>query len=343
MNMVSSVIIPATFNRPYYDAELARGKTYERRTLGHLPTAHIAGVMGYFVHPLFEGGVVFWMPGFNFDDFLRYAGDLKITNFFTVPPIFMAIAKHPAVKDQFKHMRGAMSGAAPLTADLQEAAGKRMGIEDPITQTWGMSETCGSATYMPPGRNVSMGSLGPLLPNVTMRIVDDDDKDVKPGEAGEALIKGPIVTPGYHNNPAANAGAFTKEGWLRTGDVMRMQDNEFYVVDRKKELIKYKGLQVAPAELEGLLASHPAVLDAAVIGVEMEDTEVPRAYVVIAPPAKGRISESDLIKFVEGKVASYKRLRGGVRFVDVVPRSPSGKILRKEVREMRKREETSKL
>lgn len=170
MNMVSAVTIPATFNRPYYAEQERQGKPpLERRTLGHLPTAHIAGVMGYFVHPFYEAGLVYWMPGFNFDEFLKHCGNLRITGFFTVPPIFMAIAKHPAVKDQFRHMRSAISGAAPLTADLQDAAGKRMGVQEPITQTWGLSETTGSATYIKPGTTVKMGSLGPLLPNVTMR------------------------------------------------------------------------------------------------------------------------------------------------------------------------------
>ena len=173
MNMVSAAAIPATFNRPYYAEQERQGKPpLERRTLGHLPTAHVAGVMGYFVHPFYEAGLVYWMPGFDFDRFLAYCRDLRITTFFTVPPIFMAIAKHPAVKDQFRHMRNAVSGAAPLTADLQEAASKKMGLtEEPILQTWGMSETTGSATYMPPGRKVTMGSLSPLLPNVTMRYV----------------------------------------------------------------------------------------------------------------------------------------------------------------------------
>ena len=170
MNMVSAVAIPATFNRPYYaERERLGDKPFERRTLAHLPTAHIAGVMGYFVHPFFENGLVYWMPGFNFDEFLRHCDNLRITYFFTVPPIFMAIAKHPAVKDQFRHMRGAVSGAAPLTGELQEAASKRMVLDDPITQTWGMSETTGSATYFRPGQVVRMGSLGPLLPNVTIR------------------------------------------------------------------------------------------------------------------------------------------------------------------------------
>ncbi|KAL6865506.1 hypothetical protein ACO1O0_001600 [Amphichorda felina] len=340
MTMVSAVAIPATFNRPYWAERERLGEApYERRTLAHLPSAHIAGVMGYFVHPFYENGLVYWMPGFNFDQFLAHCENLRITYFFTVPPIFMAIAKHPAVKDQFRHMRSAISGAAPLTGELQDAAGKRMGLDDAVTQTWGMSETTGSATYFRPGQPVRMGSLGPLLPNVTIRLVDDNGNDVKPGEPGEALIKGPLVTMGYHNNDEANKGAYTADGWLRTGDILRVEDNEFYVVDRKKELIKYKGLQVAPAELEGIISSHPAVLDAAVIGIEQSDTEVPRAYVVLAPPAAGKFSEEDLLQFVDSKVASYKRLRGGVKFVEAVPRSPSGKILRKDVREMRKLEE----
>ncbi|KAH6994942.1 hypothetical protein EDB80DRAFT_154052 [Ilyonectria destructans] len=338
-NIVAEATMPAAVSRPIFDEEARKGNPYHHRTLGHLPTAHIAGVQGYFINPFYEGGIVYWMPTFKFDDFLRYCGELRITGFFTVPPIFMAIAKHPAVKDQFRHMRSAISGAAPLTGELQQAATKKMNMSASVTQTWGLSETTGAATIVPPGTPVTMGSLGSLLPNMLMRLVDDDEKDVQPGEPGEAFIKGPIVTQGYHKNAEANEKSFTSDGWLRTGDILEMRGTELFVIDRKKELIKYKGLQVAPAELEGLIASHPAVVDAAVIGIAQNGTEVPRAYVVLAPPAKGKISEEDLVEYVRSKVSDHKRLRGGVRFIEAVPRSPAGKILRKEVREMRKIEE----
>ncbi|KAF7550890.1 hypothetical protein G7Z17_g5408 [Cylindrodendrum hubeiense] len=340
-NIVAEATMPAAISRPIFDEEARKGNPYHHRTLGHLPTAHIAGVQGYFINPFYEGGIVFWMPTFKFDDFLRYCGELRITGFFTVPPIYMAIAKHPAVKDQFRHMRIATSGAAPLTGELQEAATKKMKMKmsTSVTQTWGLSETTGAATLVTPGAPVTMGSLGSLLPNMILRLVDDNEKDVQPGEPGEAFIKGPIVTQGYHNNPEANQKSFTSDGWLRTGDILKMKGTELFIVDRKKELIKYKALQVAPAELEGLIASHPAVVDAAVIGIAQNGTEVPRAYVVLAPQAKGKVSEADLEEYVQSRVSDYKRLRGGVRFVEVVPRSPSGKILRKEVREMRKIEE----
>ncbi|KAF4120892.1 Acyl-CoA synthetase (AMP-forming)/AMP-acid ligase II [Geosmithia morbida] len=340
-NVVAEAMTPALLARPFWAREADEGRPYsERRTLAHLPAAHIAGVMGYFVLPILEGGIVYWMDSFNFDEFLRHCGDLRVTNIFSVPPIWMAIAKHPGVKDQFKHLRIGFSGAAALPADIQEAASKRLGVgmEHLLKQTWGMSETTGAATYSPPGKPVKMGSLGPLLPNILMRLVDDDENDVKPGEPGEALLKGPIIMQGYHNNDKANQETFTEDGWMRTGDILRVEDGELFVVDRKKELIKYKGLQVAPAELEGLISSHPAVVDAAVIGLVRDNNEVPRAYVVLAPHARGKVGEADIIDFVDSKVSNYKRLRGGVKFVEAVPRSPSGKILRRDLREMQKRE-----
>lgn len=167
--MVAEVFLPSEISRPFYDEEARRGRPFIRRTLGHLPTAHIAGVQGYLVNPFYEGGLVYWMPVFNFDDFIRYCDALQITGFFTVPPIYMAIAKHPAVKDQFRFMKSAYSGAAPLTADLEKAASKRFPRDCPIRQTWGLSETTGSVTYTIPGEDAAFGSLGSLLPNTKLR------------------------------------------------------------------------------------------------------------------------------------------------------------------------------
>lgn len=181
--------------------------------------------------------------------------------------------------------------------------------------------------------------------------MDDDGKDVEEGQPGEILVKGPVITKGYYGNPQATKDSFL-DGWFCTGDIGVWKNGLPYIVDRKKvfylllssnfkyiltffqELIKYKGIQVAPAELEALLLTHPKILDAAVIGVQTEATEVPRAYVVKG----GDVTEKDIEDFVKAKVADHKRLRGGVRFLDAVPKSPAGKILRKELREQAFRE-----
>ncbi|KAL7904619.1 acetyl-CoA synthetase-like protein [Trichoderma velutinum] len=338
MNMVSECYIPSTLGRESWSR---MGISFPRSTLGHLPAAHIAGLQSYFINSVYEGAVTYWMPSFNFDDFVRYFAELKLTFFFSVPPIYMAIAKHPAVKDQFKRVEYATSAAAPMSYEIQESASKKLkGI---VYQVWGLSETTGAVTYTPPDRTDTMGSLSPLLPNVSLRLVDENDNDVKAGQPGEALLKGPMVTKGYHNNPEANKSSFTTDGWFRTGDILKMEGDVLYMVDRKKELIKYKALQVAPAELEGVLTSHPSVADAAVIGTHREDTEVPTAYVALTPSAKGKISEIELIEYVQGKVSDHKRLRGGVIFIDAIPRSPTGKILRKDLRALYSRQTKSKM
>jgi acyl-CoA synthetase (AMP-forming)/AMP-acid ligase II len=169
MNMVSECYVVAVVNWPVWEQWEKEGNPLELRTLGHLPSAHIAGVQGYFVNPLYNGGTVYWMPSFNFDEFLKYSTALKITNWFTVPPILTAIAKHPAAKEQFFTMRSAVSGAAPLSKALQEEANKKL-PNCQITQTWGLSETTGSVTHSTPRDDIS-GSVGSLLPCVSLRLV----------------------------------------------------------------------------------------------------------------------------------------------------------------------------
>jgi acyl-CoA synthetase (AMP-forming)/AMP-acid ligase II len=194
---------------------------------------------------------------------------------------------------------------------------------------------------MPYGENDDTGSVSPLIPNMLARIIDDDGNDVEPGKPGEVLVKGPVVCKGYYKNPTANAEAFTGD-WFHTGDIAEFRNGLFYIVDRKKELIKYKGLQVAPAELEALLLNHDLILDAAVIGVDTDDgtNEVPRAYVVAD---KNKITEEQIKEYVKKNVASHKQLRGGVVFLDAIPKSPSGKILRKDLRELAKKMRGAKL
>lgn len=164
--MVSECFLPSTISRESWER---MGITIERSTLGHLPPAHIAGLQGYFANCVYEGSVIYWMPGFNFDDFVRHFAELKLTHFFSVPPIYLAIAKHPAVKDQFKNVEYASAAAAPMSYELQASASKK--LKGVINQVWGLSETTGAVTFTPPDRTDTMGSLSPLLPNVSLRYV----------------------------------------------------------------------------------------------------------------------------------------------------------------------------
>jgi 4-coumarate--CoA ligase len=334
-NMVSAAVIANECFKECF-------KIHPFRTLAHLPTAHIAGLSGYLSIPFYMGGPTYWMPRFDFPLFLEYNRRHKITFFFTVPPIYLLIAKSSAVKDHFDNLVIAISGAAPLGKDLQQAASAKLGKGKTfISQTWGLSENTGSATFLAYPEKDDTGSVARLTPTTSARIIDDDGRDVKVGQPGELLLKGPIVFRGYHGNHAANKEAFVDDGWFCTGDIGFFKDGLFYIVDRKKELIKYKGLQVAPAELEGLLLSHEKILDAAVIGVydEEQHTEVPRAYVVAN---RNQISAEEISRFVKEHVASHKQLRGGVVFAEAIPKSASGKILRKDLRELSRKEKAAK-
>ncbi|KAJ4369152.1 hypothetical protein N0V83_006236 [Neocucurbitaria cava] len=338
-NLVAEAVIPCDMFKAWITSSRP---TFEYRTLAHLPTAHIAGIQGYLINPFYMGGSVHWMPRFDFPGFLEYNAKYKITYFFTVPPIYLLIAKSPNVTDQFKTLEVAISGAAPLGKDLQHAASQKLGGPDCfISQTWGLSETTGSATVMPRDMKDDTGSVSPLIPNMLARLIDDDGKDVEIGKPGEVLVKGPVVCKGYYQNEAANKESFTGD-WFHTGDIAEFRNGLFYIVDRKKELIKYKGLQVAPAELEALLLNHDDILDAAVIGVDADNgtNEVPRAYVVAD---KNKMSAQQIIEYVKKNVANHKQLRGGVVFLDAIPKSPSGKILRKDLRVLAKREQGAKL
>ncbi|KAJ4991109.1 acyl-coenzyme A synthetase [Stagonosporopsis vannaccii] len=343
-NLVAEAVIPGDMFKSWLTTRNARTDKapFEYRTIAHLPVAHIAGIQGYLINPFYQGGPVYWMPRFDFVQFLEYNQKYRITFFFTVPPIYLLIAKSPNVTNQFATLEVAISGAAPLGKDLQHAASQKLGgPECFISQTWGLSETTGSATIMPMDMSDDTGSVSPLIPNMLARLVDDDGADVEPGKPGEVLVKGPVVCKGYYQNDAANAEAFTGD-WFHTGDIAEFRNGMFYIVDRKKELIKYKGLQVAPAELEALLLSHEDVLDAAVIGVDADGgtNEVPRAYVVAD---QKKISGQRIIEFVKSNVASHKQLRGGVVFLEAIPKSPAGKILRKDLRLLAKREQGAKL
>ncbi|KAI1174880.1 acetyl-CoA synthetase-like protein [Nemania sp. FL0916] len=311
---------------------------YKHIILAHVPAAHIAGIQSYLVNNCYLGGTCYWMQRFDFPKFCEYAKKYRITSMFTVPPIFLLIAKSPLVKDHFDSWDEALSGAAPMGQDLQIQVGRKLGKgKTLLRQTWGLSETSGSITVTPSqlAEVAPAGSVGALIASCYARIVDENEKDVEPGQPGEIWVRGPVVTKGYWKNDKANKDSF-RDGWFCTGDIAVFDKGFFFIVDRKKELIKYKGIQVAPAELEATLLSHPKILDAAVIGVPGEGTEVPRAYVVAD---KKQISEQQIVEwFSKQGLSHYKNLRGGVVFLDAIPKSPTGKILRKVLREMAKKE-----
>jgi acyl-CoA synthetase (AMP-forming)/AMP-acid ligase II len=297
------------------------------RTLGILPFFHIYGQVVLMNFPLYFGGLCVTMPRFDLAEFLRLVQAHRLTHLYVVPPVVLALARHPLV-DQFDLSSVVLvnSGAAPLDEALQRACAERLGCL--VTQGYGMTETSLACHVTPQDpAKVRSGSVGLTLPNMESKLVDVATGATLPaGERGEICVRGPNVMRGYWNDPEATARTLDAEGWLHTGDVGHADaDGYFYVVDRVKELIKYKGMQVAPAELEGLLLSHPAVADAAVIPSPDEEAgEVPKAFIVLRQP----VAPTELMDWVAARVAPHKKIRR-LAVVDAIPKSASGKILRR--------------
>jgi acyl-CoA synthetase (AMP-forming)/AMP-acid ligase II len=297
------------------------------REVAVLPFFHIYGLVSLMNIPLYFGSTVVTMPRFDLREFLRVIQDYGITRVLVVPPIVLALAKHPLV-DEFdlSTVELVSSGAAPLSAELEMACGERLGCR--MAQGYGLTETSPTTHWVGDELAGTMpGSIGPPVPNTECRIVDvATDEDVADGEPGELLIRGPQVMKGYLNNPRATEATVDSEGWLHTGDIARVEpDGSLRIVDRIKELIKYKAYQIAPAELEAVLLRHPAITDAAVIPLPDEQAgQVPKAFVV----TNGSITPEEVSQFVADHVAPYKKVRA-VEIVDEIPKAPSGKILRR--------------
>ncbi|MFK4145875.1 4-coumarate--CoA ligase family protein [Streptomyces sp. NPDC004065] len=311
------------------------------RVLAVLPFFHIYGLTALMNAPLRKGATVVVLPRFELDTFLAAVQNHRITSLYVAPPIVLALAKHPAVAQyDLSSLKYVISAAAPLDAALAAACSRRLGLP-PVGQAYGMTELSPGTHVVPPDalHEAPPGTVGRLIAGTEMRIASltDPGKDLGPGEAGEILIRGPQVMKGYLGRPEATSALIDEDGWLHTGDVGHVDaDGWLFVVDRVKELIKYKGFQVAPAELEALLLTHPGIADAAVIGVyDDSGNEVPHAHVVRQPSAAG-LSESEVMMYVAERVAPYKRVRR-VTFLDAVPRAASGKILRRELRDLRER------
>jgi acyl-CoA synthetase (AMP-forming)/AMP-acid ligase II len=315
------------------------------RIIAVLPFFHIYGLTVLMNQGLAWGGAVVTLPRFDLEDFLRTIQDHKITRAFVAPPILLALAKHPLV-DQYdlSSLTAILSGAAPLDEQLALAAQDRLrkGADNGVSvaQGYGMTElspvshtTPDEGCEPPGGGDVPKGSVGYAIPNTECRLIDPGTgEDAAPGERGELWIRGPQVMKGYLNNETATTETVDAEGWLHTGDVAIVDDNGcFTVVDRVKELIKYKGYQVAPAELEAVLINHPEIADAAVIGVPDEESgeELPKAFVVRAPGSE--LTEDAVMAYMAEKVAPHKKIRV-VEFIEAVPKSAAGKILRKDLK-----------
>jgi len=295
-----------------------------------LPFFHIYG-MQVLMNGLLASGVrVITMPRFDLQQALETIQEQKVTRFFAVPPMVLALAKHPLVAEyDLSSLKMVFSGAAPLGAELAEEAAARIGTE--VVQGYGMSELSPVSHATPPG-GYKPGSSGVTVPNAECRIVDADGNDQDVGGRGELWVRGPMVMKGYLNNEEATRNTIDEDGWLHTGDVAEVdEDGHFSIVDRVKELIKYKGFQVPPAELEALLITHPKIADCAVIGIPDDEAgELPKAFVTLAPGQE--MTEQEVKDFVADKVASYKQVRM-VEFIDEIPKSASGKILRRFLRD----------
>jgi acyl-CoA synthetase (AMP-forming)/AMP-acid ligase II len=298
--------------------------------LTHLPLFHIYGLQVLMNAAISVGATQVFMGRFDMELLLRLLSQHRVTQFYTVPPVGLGLTNYPAILNyDLSALRMALLAAAPTSAELQKKVQDALGC--PVIQGYGMTELSPVANVdFMEAEHTRYGSVGPAVADTEERVVDLDTgaTNLAPGDAGELLLRGPQVMKGYFNNQRATAETITPDGWLHTGDIVRMDgDGYVWILDRKKELIKYKGFQVPPAELEGLLLKHPAVVDAAVIGIEdLEVGEVPKAFVVRRQGVE--ISAGALMDFVAGKVATFKQIRE-VEFTDAIPKNLSGKILRR--------------
>lgn len=296
--------------------------------LAALPFFHIYGMSIILGYGLRHGATIITMPRFDPDRYLTLIAEWRVTRLHLAPPLAAVVAAADSAFD-LSSVRHAMSGAAPLDAATVMRLQAR--LKCPIGQGYGMTEASPGITWVPDvGPASPAGSVGHLLPGTEARVVDPVTLQATTGP-GELWIRGPQVMRGYLGNPTATENAIVEGGWLRTGDAVRIDESGVvWVVDRLKEIIKYKGYQIAPAELEALLLEHPAVADVAVIGVaDTAAGEIPKAFVV---RKEIDLTDAALLAWCAERVAPYKRPRA-VEFVESIPRSASGKVLRRLLRE----------
>jgi acyl-CoA synthetase (AMP-forming)/AMP-acid ligase II len=317
--------------------------------LGCLPYYHMYGGVKLLHLPLFLGTPAIVMAGFDPDGFCATIARYRVTFGLVVPPMLVVFARHPAIqKHDLTSLKIILTGAAPVSAEIVSTVMKRMkgvGADINILQGYGLTETSPTVFFLPVHDASShIEATGVLVPNLEVRLVREAEGEAHtdiPG-AGEVWVRGPTIMKGYLNNSTATTEAITPDGWFKTGDIgVRDKDGFFTIVGRKKELIKYKGFQVPPAELESLLLQHADIADVAVIGIESKEeaTELPRAYITPSRPLSSQEVPSFALgiqDWVSQRVAPHKRLRVGVVIIDQIPKSAAGKILRRELHERAK-------
>mmetsp|Transcript_27506 Transcript_27506/g.73370 ORF Transcript_27506/g.73370 Transcript_27506/m.73370 type:complete len:547 (+) Transcript_27506:83-1723(+) len=307
-----------------------------------LPFYHIYGMVVLMNLGMCFGVRIVTVPAFEPGLYLKLLSAYNVTHAYLAPPLALFLAKSPLVDSKdFPHLKDIFSGAAPLGPELTEELRQKF-PKACVRQGYGMTELSPVATV--DREKAKPGSVGYLVPNMEAKVVDPDTGvEAQPGATGELWLRGPNVMKGYLGNEKATMDTIDSDGFLHTGDICRVDsDGCFFIVDRLKELIKAKGFQVAPAELEALLAAHPEVADVAVIGVPAQkyggresDGEVPKAFVIPQPGAK--LTPASLAAWLSPQVAEYKRVtEATIQFVEAIPKLPSGKILRKDLRVLEK-------
>ncbi|XP_006454976.1 putative acyl-CoA synthetase [Agaricus bisporus var. bisporus H97] len=311
--------------------------------LGVLPFFHIYGLVVLLHFQLFCGASILVVPKFDFRRFLQNIDKYRVSILLLVPPQIVLLCKQEAVKKyDFSHVKLCMSGAAPLSGELC-ASLKQIFPNATIGQSYGLTETVATVSFLRPDtKDIPVGSCGRLAPGIRARVIKPDGTMAGEGEEGELLVTGPAMALGYLDNEAATNQTFV-DSWVHTGDVVIIRNNEVYVVDRVKEVLKVKGFQVTPAELEGHLLLHSDIVDSCVVGIKDDYSgELPFAYVVLRPTSAERIKGNPaaaqelkklIFKHVADSKVRYKWLTGGIEFLDAIPKNPTGKILRRVLRE----------
>lgn len=319
-----------------------------------LPLSHIYGLTNYVCVSLLVGNTVVVLPRFDPVVFLENLQKYKPEMCVVVPPVMLFLAKHPLVeKYDLSSLKRLLSAAAPLSVELRQEVEQRFkklyGTTVYGIQAWGMTETSPLAAALHISRLDKQHTVGNITSSMEFRVVDPETmKDVETdangtSKQGELWCRGPNVTTGYYRNQEATDNGFARDEneklWLRTGDIGTIDNEGFLaIVDRIKELIKYKGLQVIPSELEGKLLEHPDIADACVVGIWVEEqaTELPVGFIVVKPSAKAKDNKAivdGVHNWLNSRVANHKKLRGGLYIVDEIPKSTSGKILRRQLKD----------
>lgn len=308
-----------------------------KRILAVLPSFHITGLVHALHLPALINAEVIMLPSFTMKSMLDTVVEYQLKELLLVPPILIRLVRDPIVDEyDLSFLRRFSSGAAPLSEEIIQLLKKKF-PQTGFKQGYGMTESCSCITAHPPSlydyKNAH--AVGTVVASTTVKIVKDDGTEAGVGEPGEILAKGPQIVMGYLNNEKATRDSFDKDGYLHTGDQGAIDENGIITItDRIKEMIKVKGIGVAPAELEDLLLGHPKVSDVAVLGISDEYSgEVPKAYVVPQSGEKvGHDLGMELIAYVKEKKVRYKAVKE-VEFIDEIPKSASGKILRRVLRD----------